>query len=137
MRKIKSENSNNHILEQLVKSKYNKSTKKYHKLIDIILNKDFLEKCCLRIKSNPRNYTPSNDSETLDSINLKWFQKVYNEIKDGTYKPKPRRVVYIKKNSQEKKRLVINSPRDKIIQEGFRSILSTIYKPLFFIKLKV
>ena len=55
-----------------------------------------------------------------------------NEIKDGTYKPKPRRVIYIqKKNSQEKRRLVINSPRDKIIQEGFRSILSTIYEPLF------
>ena len=31
MCKIKSENINNHILEQLVKSKYNKSTKKYHK----------------------------------------------------------------------------------------------------------
>ena len=97
MCKIKSENSNNHILEQLVKSKYNKSTKKYHKLIDIILNKDFLEKCYLRIKSNPGNSTPSNYSETLDGINLKWFQKVSNEIKDGTYKPKPRRVVYIKK----------------------------------------
>ena len=132
MCKIKSENINNHILEQLVKSKYNESTKKYHKLINIILNKDFLEKCYLRIKSNPGNSTPSNDSETLDGINLKWFQKVSNEIKDGTYKPKPRRVVYIqKKNSQEKRRLVINSPRDKIIQEGFRSILSTIYEPLF------
>jgi retron-type reverse transcriptase len=59
----------------------------------------------------------------LDGINLKWFQKVSYEIKDGTYKPKPSRVVYIpKKNSKEKRRLVINSPRDKIIQEGFRSI---------------
>jgi RNA-directed DNA polymerase len=68
----------------------------------------------------------------LDGINLKWFQKVSNEIKDGTYKPKPSRVVYIpKKNSKEKRRLVINSPRDKIIQEGFRGILSTIYEPLF------
>jgi RNA-directed DNA polymerase len=40
--------------------------------------------------------------------------------------------VYVpKKNSKEKRRLVINSPRDKIIPEGFKGILSTIYEPLF------
>jgi group II intron reverse transcriptase/maturase len=132
MCKIVSKNNNDQILEQLVKSKYNKITKKYHKLIDIILNKDFLEKCYLRIKSNPGNSTPSTDGETLDGINLNWFQKVSNEIKDGTYKPKPSQVKYIsKKNSKEKRRLVIDSPRDKIIQEGFRGILSMIYEPLF------
>lgn len=132
MCKTNSEHNNSQILEQLVQSKYNKSTKKYHKLIDIILDIDFLEKCYLRIKSNPGNSTPSNDGETLDGINLKWFQKVSCEIKDGTYKPKPSRAVYIeKKNSKKKRRLVINSPRNKIIQEGFRGILSTIYEPLF------
>jgi retron-type reverse transcriptase len=68
----------------------------------------------------------------LDGINLNWFQKVSNEIKDGTYKPKPSLVKYIpKKNRKEKKQLVINSPRDKIIQEGFKGILSTIYELLF------
>ena len=104
MCKTNSEHNNSQILEQLVQSKYNKSTKKYHKLIDIILDIDFLEKCYLRIKSNPGNSTPSNDGETLDGINLKWFQKVSCEIKDGTYKLKPSRVVYIeKKNSKKKK----------------------------------
>jgi group II intron reverse transcriptase/maturase len=132
MCKVNTEHNNSQILEQLVKSKYNKTTKKYHKLTDVILNKDFLEKCYLRIKSNPGNSTPSSDGETLDGINLKWFQNVSNEIKDGTYRPKPSRVVYIpKKNNKEKRRLVINSPRDKIIQEGFRGILSTIYEPMF------
>ena len=38
MCQVNSKNKNNQILEQLVQSKY-------HKLIDIILNKDFLEKC--------------------------------------------------------------------------------------------
>ena len=130
--KVDTEHSNNQILEQLVNSKYNKNTKKYHKLINIILNEDFLEKCYLRIKSKPGNSTPSSDGETLDGINLRWFQNVSNAIKDGTYKPKPSRVVYIpKKNSKEKRRLVINSPRDKIIQEGFRGILSMIYDHTF------
>jgi hypothetical protein len=84
MCKIKSESSNSHILEQVIKSKYNENTKKYHKLINIILNKDFLEKCYLCIKSNPGNSTLSSDGETLDGIHLKWFQKVSNEIKNGT-----------------------------------------------------
>ena len=130
--KVDSEHNNNQILDQMVKSKYNKTTKKYHKLIDIILDTDFLEKCYFRIRSKPGNSTPSADGETLDGINLNWFQKISNQIKDGTYEPKPSRVVYVpKKNGKEKRRLVVNSPRDKIIQEGFRSILSTIYEPLF------
>lgn len=130
--KVDTEHSNNQILEKLVNSKYNKNTEKYHKLINIILNEDFLEKCYLRIKSKPENSTPSSDGETLDGINLKWFQNVSNAIKDGTYKPKPSRVVYIpKKNSKEKRRLIMNSLRDNIVQEGFRGILSTIYEPTF------
>ena len=130
--KVDPEHNNNQILDQIVKLKYNKTTKKYHKLIVILLEIDFLEKCYFRIKSKPGNSTPSADGETLDGINLKWFQKISNELKNGTYKPKPSRVVYVpKKNSQEKRRLVINSPRDKIIQEGLRGILSTIYELLF------
>jgi hypothetical protein len=132
--KVDTEHNNSQILEQLVKLKYNENTKKYHKLINIILNKDFLEKCYLRIKSKPGNSTPLSDGETLDGINLKWFQNVSNEIKDGTYKLKPSRVLYIpKKNSKEKRRLVVNLLRDKIIQEGFRGTLSTIYEPIFSI----
>ena len=124
--------SNSQMLEQLVQSKYNKSTKKYHKLVYIILDINFLEKCYLRLKSNSGNSISSSDGETLDNTNLRWFQKVSYEIKNGTYRPKPSRLVYIeKKNSKEKSCLVINSLRDKIIQEGFRSILSTIYEPLF------
>ena len=130
--KVDTEHNNSQILEQLVNSKYNKNAEKYHKLINIILDEDFLKKCYLRIKSKPGNSTPSSDGETLDGISLKWFQEVSDAIKDGTYKPKPSRVVYIpKKNSKEKRRLVVNSPRDKIIQEGFRGILSTIYEPIF------
>jgi len=36
-----------------VQSKYNKNTKKYDKLIDIILNFEFLQKCYFHIKSKP------------------------------------------------------------------------------------
>lgn len=130
--KVDQLHNNSQVLEQLVKSKYNKTTKKYHKLIDIILDINFLEKCYFRIKSSPGNSTPSLDGETLDGINIDWFKKTLNQIKDASYKPKPSRVVYVqKKNSKEKRRLVVNSPRDKIIQEGFRGILSTIYEPKF------
>jgi retron-type reverse transcriptase len=130
--KVDTEHNNSQILEQLVKSKYNENTKKYHKLIDIILNKDFLEKCYLRIKSNPGNSTLSSDGETLDGINLKWFQKVSNEIKDGTYKPKPSRVVYIpKKNSKEKRRLLLIHLEIKLFKKVLEVFCQRFTNPLF------
>ena len=130
--KIYQSHDNEQIFEQCVQSKFNQNTKKYHKLIDVILDNDFLEKCYFRIKSKPGNSTPSIDGETLDGINRAWFKKISEDIKNGSYTPKPGRVVLIPKpNSHEKRRLVVNSPRDKIIQEGFRGILSIIYEPKF------
>jgi group II intron reverse transcriptase/maturase len=130
--KVNLEHDNNQIFDQMVESKYSTTTNKYHKLINILSEINFLKKCYLRIKSKLGNSTPSVDGETLDGINLKWFQKISNELKNGIYKPKPSRVVHIsKKNCQEKRRLVVNSPRDKIVQEGLRAILSTVYEPLF------
>jgi group II intron reverse transcriptase/maturase len=130
--KVNQSHDNEQIFEQCVQSKFNQNTNKYHKLIDIILDSDFLEKCYFRIKSKPGNSTPSIDGETLDGINRAWFKKISKDIKNGSYTPKPSRVVHIPKpNSNKKRRLVINSPRDKIIQEGFRGILSTIYESKF------
>ena len=49
---------------------------------------------------------------------------ISNKIKDGTYIPKPSRVIHILKPGTAKiRRLIINSPKDKIIQEGIRGIL--------------
>jgi hypothetical protein len=69
--KIDTKHNNNQILEQLVKSKYNETTKKYHKLIDIILDVNFLEKCYFHIKSNRVNSKPFVGDITSYNIGLK------------------------------------------------------------------
>ena len=128
------EQNNNKILKQLVSLNYNQTTKKYHKLIDLILDKNFLKICYFSIKLNSRNFILStyNENETSDNIKLKWFQKILNETKNGTYHPKSKRLVVIqKKGKKEKKYLIISSFRDKVIQESFKNVLLTIYEPLF------
>lgn len=113
---IDKKNNKNQTLEELVTSKYNETSKKYHNLIDIVVNTDFLENCY------------SKNQKILDNKNSKWFQKVSNEIRDGSYKPKPRNIVYIKK---EKKHPIESSSRDKMIQVCFTRILFTIYELSF------
>lgn len=44
---------------------------KYFKLLDILTEPSFLERCYLEIRSKPGNMTKGSDSETLDGINRK------------------------------------------------------------------
>jgi hypothetical protein len=67
--KVNQSHDNEQIFEQCMQSKFNQNTKKYHQLIDVIIDNDFLEKCYFRIKSKPGNSTPSINGETLDGIN--------------------------------------------------------------------
>lgn len=115
--------TNKKVLEQWVQSKYNKNTKKFHKLIDIILDIEFLQKCYFYIKSKPSNLIPSSDSETLDGISIKWLTSISSKIKNNTYMPKF--------TTTQNRWLVINSSIEKIMQEGIRQILSTIYEQKF------
>lgn len=54
------------ILEQ-----QNLKGQKHYKLLDIITDPSFLEKCYREIRSKPGNMTKGTDNETLDGINLK------------------------------------------------------------------
>jgi group II intron reverse transcriptase/maturase len=119
-------------IEDMVKDRFKNG--KYRKLIEIIADEDFLKAAYERIKSKPGNMSPGGDSgrETLDGIDKKWFKQTSKELLDGTYRVKPlRRVMIEKPGKTEKRPLTIGSPRDKIIQEAIRSILSCIYEPKF------
>lgn len=73
-----------------------------------------------------------DEKETLDGIDLTWFDKTSQRLKAGTHAFKASRRILIDKTSGKSKRpLTVGSPRDKIIQEGMRAILSSIYEPQF------
>jgi nicotine oxidoreductase len=99
----------------------------YNKLFD----KNIYIQAYDKIRSNPGNMTPGTDEETLDKFSLEEINKVIVEIKNRKFQFKPSRREYIKKPNGKLRPLGIPSPRDKIIQEVFRSILNPFYEKLF------
>lgn len=84
------------------------------------------------IKSNPGNMTPGIDSVTLDGIDLKYFQRIQEKLRAGTYKfPPARRTQIPKEGKTETRPLTIASPRDKIVQKAIQIILERVYEPKF------
>jgi len=80
------------------------------------------------------------DDETLDGIDLSYFQRTSSEILTGTYSFKNIRRVHIPKPGLENKTtekltqyrpLGIASPRDKIVQKALQLALNSIYEPIF------
>ena len=83
------------------------------------------------IKLKPWNKTERTYKETLDKIDMNYFKILAQNIVNGKYKPSTIRIKEITKDIGKKRLLVIDNPRDKIIQVGVISILEAIYEPMF------
>lgn len=83
------------------------------------------------IKSNPGNMVYGSDKITLDGISVNWFSQAFYSLKNGSYKPRPARRVYIPKTNGKMRPLGISSPRDKIIQQAMRIVMETVLEPKF------
>ena len=59
------------------------------------------------------------------------LQTLLKKIRDGSYYPKPSRIVEIPKVDGSKRPLAISCIEDKIVQEAVRQILERIYEPHF------
>lgn len=97
-----------------------------------LTNPDFLLLAYNLIKSKKGNLTPSNKSnlETFDGLSYNWFTETALKIKNGTLNFKTSRQIQIPKkgNINKSRPLIINSPRDKIIQKAINLILTEIYE---------
>lgn len=100
-------------------------------LTTIMSNRDFLVGCYLSIKSKPGNMTRSLTPETLDGIDIKWFDKVSQTFRNGNFNFQPSRRTYIPKPNGKRRPLTIPSPRDKIVQEGMKILLECIFDAQF------
>jgi len=80
-----------------------------------------------RIKSNPGQMTPGTDKETADGFSEEEINRLIQEMRAGSYQPKPVKRTYIPKANGKMRKLGIPSFRDKIVQEVARVILEAIY----------
>ena len=105
---------------------------KYNNLIHMISDTNFMIACYNEIKGNPGNMTPGSTQETLDGLNLKWFQNVGRDIGEGKFNFSPaRRKDISKRNSTKKRTLTIASPREKIVQKALQVVMEAIWEPEF------
>jgi group II intron reverse transcriptase/maturase len=92
---------------------------------------EFLIQCWVKIRSTKGAVTPSIDDETMDGINRKWFNDTANKMRNGMFKFRPSRRIYIPKKSGGERPLAIPSPRDKIVQEGLKQLLEIVFEGSF------
>lgn len=97
----------------------------------ILADPEILLAAYSNIKSKAGNMTGGSDKQTLDGMNLEWFQQICKEIASGQFQFKPARRVEIAKPKGGTRPLGIASPRDKIVQEAMRMILEAIFESGF------
>lgn len=97
----------------------------------IMADPNFLIAAWVRIKSNKSSLLPALIPIILDGINLEWFKKIANEMRSGEYLFISSIKKYVSKPDEKKRPLTMPSPRDKIVQEGMRFLLSFIFEGVF------
>jgi RNA-directed DNA polymerase len=59
------------------------------------------------------------------------LEKLIRRIRNGTYKPKPSRLVEIPKEDGSTRPLAISCTEDKVVQSAVHAILTELYEPIF------
>ena len=104
------------------------SNKKCNNLSIIMSDPNFLISAWVRVRSNNGSLTPALNSNTLDGIDLAWFQKTANTMRNGIFQFSPSRRTYISRPDGKKRPLTIPSPKDKIVQEAMRFLLMLVFE---------
>ena len=111
----------------IIKLENNKFTGLYKQITEL----EMLILSYQNIKSKPGNMTLGTDNITLDGISMKYLENLSDSLKNESFQFKPARRVMIPKKNGKARPIAIASPRDKIIQEGMRIILESIFEPIF------
>jgi len=80
---------------------------------------NFLIAAWVRIYSN---------SETLNEVDLLWFQKTANTMRNGIFQFSPSKRTYISRPDGKKRFLILPSLKDKIIQEAIGFLLILVFE---------
>ena len=113
-------------------SKCSINGKKVTDLYKLLVNKpEIWELAYANICANEGATTRGVDGVTADGHSVERNREIMNQLRNGTYRPKPTRRVYIPKSNGKKRPLGIPTFTDKLVQEACRIILEAIYEPVF------
>jgi RNA-directed DNA polymerase len=108
-----------------------KAGKRINGLFRLMENPALWEQAYANIYSNKGAMTKGIDGATLDGFSEERATKIIKLLKEGRYRFKPSRRVYIPKANGKKRPLGIPSADDKLVQEVVRILLEQIYEPAF------
>ena len=101
-------------------------------LYQLLVNKpEIWELAYANICANDGSTTKGVDGVTADGHSVERSREIMNQLRNGTYRPKPTRRVYIPKSNGKQRPLGIPTFTDKLVQEACRIILEAIYEPVF------
>lgn len=103
----------------------------YTRLYRYLLREDVYYDAYRKLYSNKGAATRGTDDDTADGFGEKYVRQLIDDLKNGTYIPKPVRREYIRKSNGKMRPLGIPSFRDKLLQEVIRRFLEAIYEPRF------
>lgn len=119
------------ILERIYKNASDHKDGVYTRLYRYLLREDIYFIAYQKLYSNKGATTMGTDADTADGFGKKYVEGLINDLKNGTYNPKPARRIYIPKSNGKERPLSIPSFRDKLLQEVIRMFLEAIYEPNF------
>ena len=109
------------------------SKRKFHALHDKAYRKDVLMEAWKRVKAN--GGAGGIDRMTITDVEAygleKFIQEIQQELREGTYHPKPVRRTYIPKGRTEKRPLGIPIIKDRVIQMAVKILIEPIFEADF------
>jgi group II intron reverse transcriptase/maturase len=108
-----------------------KQGKRINGLFRLLESPDVWRQAYAKIHANAGATTKGVDDVTMDGFSMERVANIIELLKEGRYRCKPVRRVYIPKTNGKRRPLGIPSGDDKLVQEVVRSLLELIYEPIF------